>query len=182
MSPPYHKDYLGVAERLNRSILDLARANIFHAGLPIWLWPDAIMAAVYVHNRLPTKGGIESITPYEGLNKVKPRIGHLRPWGCQVMVSTEVGKHKHHKLMKRSEKCIFIGYEDNAWRCLSLENNWKELVSASCIFHENKFPGLRKCAPAVMEDLLPHQEKKKTKKKSHPSPPSYNCTGPHSRG
>ena len=96
-------------------------------------------------------------TPYEILNGAKPHYNHLKIFGCQVMVSVS---HPKHKLMRRSEKCVFVGYEDNAWRCLSLENNYREVVSASCIFHEEVFPGLAKMPKAVWEDLIPPEERK----------------------
>jgi hypothetical protein len=140
-SPPYHKDYLGVGERINRTVLNSARADLFNAGLPAWVWPDAIMAAVYTGNRITTKGVAEMKTPYEILNGVKPHYNHVKIFGCQVMVSVPNPKHK---LMRRSEKCVFVGYEDNAWRCLSLENNYREVVSSK----------------NVWEDLIPPEERK----------------------
>jgi hypothetical protein len=137
---------------------------LFRAGLPAWLWPDAILAAVYITNRLPTKGLADPMTPYQVLNDVKPNVGHIKAWGCLVMVSTP---HPAHKLARRSERCILVGYEHNAWRCISLDNNWREVTSANCIFHEKQFPGLAKFPAATMADLEIDEEHK-----SFSSPPS----------
>ena len=51
----------GVAERMNRTILERARSMRIHVGFPLNLWVDAIDTDVYLINRGPSMaldGGI----------------------------------------------------------------------------------------------------------------------------
>jgi gag-polypeptide of LTR copia-type/Pol polyprotein, beta-barrel domain/Integrase core domain/Domain of unknown function (DUF4219)/GAG-pre-integrase domain/Zinc knuckle len=51
---PYSPAQNGIAERLNRTLLEHARAMIFAKGLPKVLWPEAVAYACYIKNRSPT--------------------------------------------------------------------------------------------------------------------------------
>ena len=53
----------GVAERKNRSIVEMAKCMLLDAGLPLKYWGEAVMTAVYLQNRLPTKA--TGKTPFE---------------------------------------------------------------------------------------------------------------------
>lgn len=53
----------GVAERGNRTLLDMARSMMAQANLPISFWGDALLTAAYVLNRVPSKS--VAATPYE---------------------------------------------------------------------------------------------------------------------
>ena len=44
----------GVAERINRTILERARSMRLHAGLPKTFWADAVNTVVYLINRSPS--------------------------------------------------------------------------------------------------------------------------------
>uniref|UniRef100_A0A2N9HS45 Integrase catalytic domain-containing protein n=1 Tax=Fagus sylvatica TaxID=28930 RepID=A0A2N9HS45_FAGSY len=69
----------GVAERRNRTLLDMVRSMMAQANLPISFWGDALMAAAYILNRVPSKS-VPS-TPYELWSGKKPDLSNLRPWG-----------------------------------------------------------------------------------------------------
>jgi transposase InsO family protein len=53
----------GVAERRNRTLLEMVRSIMEQANLPISYWGDAILAAAYILNQVPSKS-VPS-TPYE---------------------------------------------------------------------------------------------------------------------
>lgn len=55
----------GVAERMNRTLLDKARSMVFDAGFPKTLWGEAVLTAAYLANRSPTSALEVSKTPYE---------------------------------------------------------------------------------------------------------------------
>ena len=65
-----------VSERLNRALVQAARAMMAHAGLPPELWAEAVMAASYIRNRTPV--GPEGMTPEEAYSGKKPTVEHLR--------------------------------------------------------------------------------------------------------
>jgi Reverse transcriptase (RNA-dependent DNA polymerase)/gag-polypeptide of LTR copia-type len=83
-------EHNGVAERLNRTLLDKVRAMLHDSGLPKFLWAKATAHAVYLKNRTWTRT-IGETTPYELLNGRKPNIGNLHPWGCKVRVHDTSG-------------------------------------------------------------------------------------------
>ena len=51
---PYSPAQNGIAERLNHTLLEHARAMLFAKQVPKMLWPEAITYACYIKNRMPT--------------------------------------------------------------------------------------------------------------------------------
>ena len=107
---PYTPQHNGVAERLNRTIMDNVRALLYHANLPLSLWGEAVSTVVYLRNRSPTS--CLDVTPYQKLFQVKPHVGHLRVFGCCVYV--KVPDEKRQKLDAKAMKGIFVGYPDGS--------------------------------------------------------------------
>nr|ABB47015.1 retrotransposon protein, putative, unclassified [Oryza sativa Japonica Group] len=50
-------------------------------GMPAIFWGEAVVTAVYIHNRSPTKA-LDGRTPYEAWHGRKPAVSHLRVFGC----------------------------------------------------------------------------------------------------
>jgi transposase InsO family protein len=61
---PYTPQSNGVAERKNRTIMNMARSMLNSKNLPKELWGKAVSTATYVLNICPTKK-VEGITPEE---------------------------------------------------------------------------------------------------------------------
>jgi hypothetical protein len=80
----------GVAERLNRTLLEKVRAMLHDSGLPRSLWGEAARHAVWLKNRTPTKA-LDGATPLEAATGKVPDLGRVRPWGSRVWVRTEGG-------------------------------------------------------------------------------------------
>ena len=59
---PYSPEQNGVAERMNRTLVEYARAMIAHAGLSNSYWAEAIATAAYIRNRMPTTAIKENAT------------------------------------------------------------------------------------------------------------------------
>ena len=58
LSVPYSPEQNGVAERMNRTLIESARSMIAHAGLPNCYWAEAVATAAYVttvHRRMPSR-------------------------------------------------------------------------------------------------------------------------------
>jgi transposase InsO family protein len=53
----------GVAERRNRTLMEMTRSMISHTSIPLNLLGEALKTAVYILNRVPTKAANK--TPYE---------------------------------------------------------------------------------------------------------------------
>ena len=60
---PHTSEQNGVAERMNRTLVESARAMIAHAGLPNAYWAEAVATAAYLKNRLTTSALKEDTTP-----------------------------------------------------------------------------------------------------------------------
>jgi transposase InsO family protein len=103
---PYTPQQNGIAERRNRTFLEMVRSMMVQANLPIIFWGDALLTVVYILNRVPSKS-IAS-TPYELWNNRKSDLSNLRPWGCAAFVHDM--SHQHGKLGPRVKKSIFIRY------------------------------------------------------------------------
>jgi transposase InsO family protein len=52
LTTPYNPQQNGVAERKNRTIMEVVKTMIHDQDLPMCLWEEAAMAVVYVRNRL----------------------------------------------------------------------------------------------------------------------------------
>ncbi|MCO5548699.1 hypothetical protein L7F22_002158 [Adiantum nelumboides] len=61
---PYTPQQNGVAERKNRSLMEMARCMLKAKSLPHKLWMEAVACAAHVLNRCPTRA-LKTITPYE---------------------------------------------------------------------------------------------------------------------
>ena len=73
---PYSPTSNGVAERKNRTIIELTNAMLIESGAPLHFWGEAILTACYVLNRVPHKKS--HTTPFEIWKRHKPNLGHLR--------------------------------------------------------------------------------------------------------
>lgn len=84
----------GVAERLNRTLVEMVRCMLIESGLPQSLWCEALNTATYIRNRCPTEV-LKNKTPYECWFGKKPTIAHLRTFGCHVVaLDKKPGKSK----------------------------------------------------------------------------------------
>jgi transposase InsO family protein len=73
-SVPHTPQQNGVAERWNRTLLEMARTMLMDGGenLPPSIWGEAVMAAAHVRNRCPSRAIPEDKTPYEVLHGRRP--------------------------------------------------------------------------------------------------------------
>ena len=53
-----------MAERSNRTLIEMARSMMLHSEVNEYLWAEAVNAAAYICNRCPTKQ-LENKIPYE---------------------------------------------------------------------------------------------------------------------
>nr|GFA79433.1 ribonuclease H-like domain-containing protein [Tanacetum cinerariifolium] len=84
-SVPRNPQQNGIAERKNRTLIEVARTILADSLLPIPFWAEAVNTACYVQNRvLVTKP--QNKTPYELLHGRTPSIGFIRPFGCPVTI------------------------------------------------------------------------------------------------
>jgi hypothetical protein len=70
----------GVAERRNRTLMEMTRSMISHISFSLNLWGEALKTTTYILNWVLTKA--VNKTPYELWTGRKPSLQHFRIWGC----------------------------------------------------------------------------------------------------
>ena len=132
---PYTPQHNGIAERKNRSILNMTRSMLKAKEVPKRFWAEAASTAVYILNRCPTKKLVEK-TPYEAWTGSKPKVSHLRVFGsiCFRHVPEQLRK----KLDDRSQAMVFIGYHSTGAYKLYSPNDDKLMISRDVLVDESK--------------------------------------------
>jgi hypothetical protein len=100
----------GVAERCNRTLMDMVRSMLSYSTLPISLWMDALKTTVHILNRVPSKS-VPKI-PYKMWTDRKPILNYLHVWGCSTeakLFNPSIGK-----LDPKTVSCHLIGYPDKS--------------------------------------------------------------------
>jgi transposase InsO family protein len=134
LSTPYTPQQNGVAERANRTIVEMARSMLHHQNLNKNLWAEAVVTAVYTRNRCPTNALVGK-TPEEAWSGKRPTITHMRVFGC--IAYAKVPDEKRTKLDAKGTKCLFLGYCEGtkAYRLMCLETK-KILKCRDVVFAE----------------------------------------------
>jgi transposase InsO family protein len=134
-SAPYSPQQNGVVERRNQTVVGMARALLKQRGVPAIFWGEAVVTAVYILNRSPTKA-LNGRTPYEAWHGRKPAVSHLRVFGC-LAFAKELGHIG--KLDDRSTPGVFIGYAEGskAYRILDPETHHVRTVR-DVVFDEGR--------------------------------------------
>lgn len=105
----YTPEQNGVSERLNRSLVTLARTMLADAKLPARFWAEAIKTACYLRNRTPI--GPNERTPEEVYTGNKPSVQHLRAWGCVAYAHLPpINRDRGDKMHPTAVKTCLTGY------------------------------------------------------------------------
>ncbi|WVZ15284.1 hypothetical protein V8G54_012850 [Vigna mungo] len=136
LTTPYSPQQNGVAERKNRTILDMVRSMLKGKNMPKKFWAEAVQCAVYVQNRCP-HAKLGEKTPQEIWSGVKPNVSHLKVFGS--VAYGQVPSQHRTKLEDRSKKYIFIGYDKNSKAYKLFDHvNKKVVVSQDVHVEETK--------------------------------------------
>jgi hypothetical protein len=149
MTAAYSPSQNGVAERMNHTLVELARTMVNGHELPKFLWELVIKHAAYLRNQAYTC--VCEITPYQAWIREKPDISHLREFGTPIWILQQ-GAHVGHKLEPKSWQRLFVGFDNSAKvvKYYSLES-WKILISRNYCFLT-----LPDTPPAVTEGIEIH--------------------------
>ncbi|GBP59962.1 Retrovirus-related Pol polyprotein from transposon TNT 1-94 [Eumeta japonica] len=126
----------GVAERFNRTIVEMARCLLLQSSLSDMFWADAVATACHLRNRCPSRS-INGDTPYQRwFNRDKMSLNYLRAFGSTVYVLDK--NPAKGKLSDRSMKGIFVGYprETKGYR-IWLSESRKFIVARDVKFIED---------------------------------------------
>ncbi|GJW81925.1 copia LTR rider [Tanacetum coccineum] len=124
----------GLAECMNRTLMDKVRCLLIQFGLPRTLWAEAACTAAYLINRSPSKT-IKKKTPIEIWSGHPSDYEMLRTFGCVACSHVKQGK-----LEPRAVKCVLLGYPEgvNGYKLYRLDDESPKIVtSRNMVFNES---------------------------------------------
>lgn len=98
----------GVAERMNKRVMDKARIMLSDAGLLQDYLEEATNTTCYLVNRSSMLDLVDE-TPYEALYHKNPSLTNLKVFGCDAFV--HITKKRRKKFDNKLEKCTFVRYK-----------------------------------------------------------------------
>lgn len=138
----------GVAERANRSLVEMMRCMLHSSGLGKGFWQLGLQAAVYIKNLTPTRS-LGGMTPWEAWHGTKPDVSHLRVFGSKAYA--HVPKDNRRKLDSKTQECVLVGYsEDSKGYLLWDSAARKVIVRRDVLFDEPS--GIPKAGIPVVPD------------------------------
>jgi hypothetical protein len=106
--------------------MDMVRPMLQAENLPHSLWGEAVRAANYLKNRLPTVA-LDGMTPFEAWHGHKPNVSDVRKFGSTAYVhETSIGFRKG----------IFVGNSKKGYRILLPDEKDKLVVSNAVMIVE----------------------------------------------
>ncbi|KAG7003598.1 Retrovirus-related Pol polyprotein from transposon TNT [Fusarium oxysporum f. sp. conglutinans] len=136
----------GLAEVLNRIILEKLTPTLLKSGLALKWWPYFLKAVNRIRNLCPTAS--ISTTPYQAWYGDVPDLSHLRVLGSRGWALLPSSKRK--KMQSKSIPCQLLGYQGST-NYILLDERGRVLVSNNVVFSEN----IKNVEPTL--DNLTHQ-------------------------
>ena len=134
---PHTPEQNGVAERMNRTLIDSARAMVVHAGLSNSYWVEAVATAAKLRNRASTFALQGDTTPYQKWFERKPDVGHLRMFGC--VAYAHIPNCERQKLDTKAKKLRFVDYCKNSKGYRLFDEETGKVLKRDVIFNETDF-------------------------------------------
>ena len=107
---PYNPEQNGLAERFNRTLVEMVRCMLKDSGMDKKYWAEAMKTAAYVRNSLPCDVN-QGKSPIEATMKQKPDLEFMRVFGC--ICYAHVPKQRRFKLDDTAVKCRMLGYAED---------------------------------------------------------------------
>ncbi|GJV97838.1 retrotransposon protein, putative, ty1-copia subclass [Tanacetum coccineum] len=124
----------GVAECMNRTLMDKVRCLLIQSGLPKSFWAEATCKAAYLINRSPSIA-IEKKTPMKMWSGHPSYYEILRIFGCVAYPHDKQGK-----LEPRAIKYVLLGYPEGlkGYRLYRIDDESPKIVtSRNVVFNES---------------------------------------------
>ena len=138
----------GIAERLDRTIMNKVRSMLSESGMELKFWAEAVATAVYLINRSPSSA-LEFRIPEELWSSQVPDLSNLKWFGCLAYLHSSEGK-----LLPRAKKGIFTAYPEGVkgFKVWLLDEK-KVVISRNVVFREEQVYKDIKTEVAEIEDV-----------------------------
>ncbi|UYV71336.1 hypothetical protein LAZ67_8002677 [Cordylochernes scorpioides] len=144
----YSPQQNGVSERLNRSLLDMARASMHNADLPQKFRAESVNCAAYIKNR-SLCSALDNKVPEEIWLSRKVSVRHFKIFGA--LAYAHIPKQKRKKFDRRAKICILVGYSTQSKGYRLWDNDSKQVfITKHARFDENEV-GLKQLKDDVTE-------------------------------
>lgn len=138
----------GLAERMNRTIMDRVKAMMADGKFSSGFWAEIAETAVYLIKRSPATALPGSKTPYEAWSQKKPSVGHFRTIGCDAYA--HVAKQHRKKLDSNTRKCKLLGYWDNSKAYRLWDPNARRVIKCRDVkFNEKQDKSVPASTPTI---------------------------------
>ena len=134
---PRNPENNGVAERYNRTLVEMSRALLFDAEIGKEYWNHALLTSVYILNRLPSRTIEKGKTPVELWYGYPPDLSKIRVFGC-ICYAHVPAEDRKGKLDARSKKMRLLGFVHNGYRLLDIEKG-RIVTARSVLFDEGNY-------------------------------------------
>jgi reverse transcriptase-like protein len=153
-TPIHTPQWNAIAERKNRTIVEMARACLLHARLdPDVFCQYAVETAVFVHNRVTVVHPYNK-TPHELFTGRKPNVSMFRVFGCKAIVRSS-DEHPG-KFAARGLIGIFVGYDMKRELCYRVWVDGKIIVSRDVRFDEQEFIVAKNNSAVAIAEIQNH--------------------------
>lgn len=156
-SAPYSPAHNGIAEGSNGSIFESVRSVLVSACLPSMFWAEALCHTANIRKRFfsPRLG---HKTSYEIVTGRKPRLDHLRIFGCAANVF--IAKQKRKKLDRKSVKGLILYCYDKSQYKVCINARQTAIKTRYLSIEESERPG-RKWFPNGHVPVSEYSESRK---------------------
>jgi hypothetical protein len=100
----------GVVERLNQTLVESAQSMLFSAGLPPFLWAEAIHHTAWIRARIPSRALPGCMTPIERATGQRPNLKHVLVFSTVIWVKVKNAS----KLDPQAIEGHFVGYNEES--------------------------------------------------------------------
>ena len=111
LATAYTPQQNGVAERKNRTVMNMVRSLLIENGVPKMFWAEAANWAFYILNRCPTSS-IKDMTPEEAWSGTKPSVKFFKVFGS--LAHAHVPDARRTKLESKSRSCVYFGESEES--------------------------------------------------------------------
>ena len=148
----YNQFQNGVSERTIRTLVEMTRTLLIHAGAPKNMWGEAACYAAQIINRKPTKALNHFPNPMSAWRGIILPKAHesLRVWGCRAYFYDHRPQTK--KLDSKTIEGILVGIdtERKAWRILT---QGQVMCKRDVTFVEDEFPFAKGGTPPTTQSF-----------------------------